>query len=429
MGTLRDELRARLSVPARHLDAVNAVLLDVGSQPVNDMLDVVARYGTPEEINRQAAAARQLPALLKCVEKTRPEHLADLKWLAEARDRGAFVGVADYRRRVLGAEAGGLAFDEAHAVTLEISACQYFSWVIEAACWALEHGGLMPGRFIRVRKMKEQEADGDLPAFAAAMQIIGASCVEQPDTRGIDGSNIHLGGADTIIGYMGGVGQPNDYPLRWLDEYLYYYTHYGVREVLNLNPGTILLGCLLHRLGVDIEFKVSVIVGNDNPFSALWTLLTARLLARDDGSTSLAGLNWSNSTDNETIAIADRLRRALGFERQVRFEYHVTQTWGGIVVQPFIRRDELVDLAGRVGNISAKHEGGDPEVEQARERRSDIRDYYRDRAEIVAAGDWEPMTLNFIDKLEALNRTARALTEHGLAFVAAPRLHHQAARP
>jgi len=170
-------------------------------------------------------------------------------------------------------------------------------------------------------------------------------------------------------------------------------------------------------------------VGNDNPFSALWTLLTARLLARDDGSTSLAGLNWSNSTDNETIAIADRLRRALGFERQVRFEYHVTQTWGGIVVQPFIRRDELVDLAGRVGNISAKHEGGDPEVEQARERRSDIRDYYRDRAEIVAAGDWEPMTLNFIDKLEALNRTARALTEHGLAFVAAPRLHHQAARP
>ncbi len=50
----------------------------------------------------------------------------------------------------------------------------------------------MPGRFIRVRQMKEQEMDGDLPAFAAAMQIIGASYVETLDTKGTDGSNIHL---------------------------------------------------------------------------------------------------------------------------------------------------------------------------------------------------------------------------------------------
>ena len=44
----------------------------------------------------------------------------------------------------------------------------------------------MPGRFIRVRKMKEQEIDGDLPAIAAAMQIIGASLVETLDTRGTE---------------------------------------------------------------------------------------------------------------------------------------------------------------------------------------------------------------------------------------------------
>ncbi len=421
----RDELRARLRIGAQQLDAVNAVLLDAGCQPINDLLDVVARYGTPDEINRQAQAAGRLPVLLERVAKVRPEYLADLEWLAAARAQGAFVSIADYRRQVLGPAADRLVWKEDRAVTLEISACQYLPWLMEAVRWAIDRRGLVPGRFIRVRKMKEQEADGDLPALAAAMQIIGASYVEQLDTRGSDGANIHLGGPDTLIGYLGGVGMPNDYPLRWLDEYLYYYTRYGVRQVLNVNPGTIFLGYLLHRLGLDVEFKISVIVGIDNPFSALWALLTARLFARDDGSTSLVGLNWSNSTSNETIEIAAELRRALGLERQVRFEYHVTQSWKGMVVQPFDRRENLVALAGRVANLSAKHEGGDPEVEQARERPSDIQDYYRDRAEIVAAGDWEAMTLNFMDKLEALNHTARALTEHGLAFLAAPRLHQR----
>jgi hypothetical protein len=101
------------------------------------------------------------------------------------------------------------------------------------------------------------------------MQIMGASFVVTLDTKGTDGSNIHLGGSETLTGYFGGVGQPNDHALQWLDEYLYYYTHYGIRQVLNLNPGTVLLGYLLHRLGVDIEFKISVFMGNDNPYSAL----------------------------------------------------------------------------------------------------------------------------------------------------------------
>ena len=84
--------------------------------------------------------------------------------------------------------------------------------------------------------MKEQEAEGDLPAIAAAMQIIGASYVETLDTKGTDGSNIHLGGPSTITGYFGGIGEPNDHVLLWLDEFLHYYTEYGVRQVLNINP-------------------------------------------------------------------------------------------------------------------------------------------------------------------------------------------------
>jgi hypothetical protein len=419
----REKLLDRLRLPAGRLEQINSALFTPDMRAMNDFLDVVEKYGSPEEINLQAETARQLPALLEHVRATRPAYLADLEWLEHQRDAGAFIRLSDYRRRVLGSGADELSFDPARAITLEISACQYFPWLMDIARRAIARGEIMPGRFVRVRAMKEQEADGDLPAFAAAMQIIGASWVEQLDTRGSDGSNLHLGGPDTLIGYYGGVGQPNQHALQWLDEYLYYYTHYGIRQVLNVNSGTVLLGYLLHRLGVNIEFKISVTLGNDNPYSALWTLTTASLFARQDGSSPLVGFNWSNSTGNETIEISAQFRRSLGLEDLVRFEHHVTETWKGLVIQPYNRRSDVLALAGRVPNLSAKHEGGEPEIEQTRQRPSDIQDYYRSKDEILASGDWENLTLNFQDKFDSLNRTARALTERGLAFVAAGNLH------
>lgn len=418
-----DDLRQRLAIPPARLEALNALLLAPDVRVMDDFLAVVARYGTPEEINRKAAEARRLSNLLARVKAARPEYLADLEWLQQQRDAGAFISVADYRRKVLGPAADSMTFQDDFAVTLEISAAQYFPWLMTAARRALAEGMLMPGRWIRVRKMKEQEADGDLPAFIAAMEIIGASWVETLDTRGTDGSNIHLGGPDTITGYFGGIGQPNTHALRWLDEFLYYYTTYGVRQVLNINPGTVLLGYLLHRLGVDIEFKISVFMGNDNPYAALWTLIGAKLFAREDGTSPLIGFNWSNSVNNETIELTAQVRRLLGFEDVVRFEHHITETWKHIVRQPYNRRDELLELAARVPNISAKHEGGDPEVEQTRAHPSDVLDYFRTKDEIIASGDWEALEQNFMDKFESLNRTAWALTERGLSFVAAQNLH------
>jgi hypothetical protein len=65
-------------------------------------------------------------------------------------------------------------------------------------------------------------------------------------------------------------------------------------------------------------------------------------------------------------------------------------------------------------------------VDAARPHPSDILDYFRDKAEIVASGDWDSLALNFMDKLDATNHTARALTEHGLSFVAARNLHLEA---
>jgi hypothetical protein len=418
------DLRDRLAIPGSRLDDLNAFLVDPDARIVNDLLAVVTRYGTPEEINRKAREAGRLPALLDRVRETRPDYLADLEWLEEQRERGAFVSVADFRRGVLGDRADTMAFRDDMAVTLEVSSLQYFPWVIAAARRAMSDRSLMPGRWIRVRKMKEQEADGDLAAVSAAMKIIGASVVETLDTKGTDGSNVHLDGPATITGYFGGVGQPNDHPLLWVDEFLRYYTTYGVQQVLNLNPGTVLAGYLLHRLGVDIEFKISVFMGNDNPFAGLWTLLGAKLFAREDGTTPLVGFNWSNSVDNQTLEIAAQIRRALGFEQAVRFEHHITETQKSIVRQPYDRREELMELADHVANISAKHEGGDPAVDAAHPHPSDILDYFRDKAEVIASGDWDALADDFTDKLDATNHTARALTEHGLSFVAAHHLHH-----
>ncbi len=416
-------LRERLRISEERLAELNSLLTDPNSRVVTDFLAVVAKYGTPEEINHKAAEARDLGRLMGRLQEVNPSYAADLAWLMEQRDRGAFTSVADYRRKVLGGRAESMVFADAFAVTLEISALQYFPFLITQAKQAIERQELMPGRFIRVRKMQEQERDHDVLAVAAAMQIVGASYVETLDTKGTDGSNIHLGGPATITGYFGGIGQPNDHALGWLDEYLYYYTTYGIRQVLNINPGTVLLGYLLHKLGVDNEFKISVFMGNDNPYAALWTLIGARLFGREDGSTSLIGFNWSNSVNNETIEVTAEARRALQLEDIVRFEHHITETFKSIVRQPYNRRDELVALADHVANVSAKHEGGDPEIDQARPHPSDVLDYFRDKSEVIESGDWEALETNYLDKHEALNRTARALTENGLSFVAARNLH------
>jgi hypothetical protein len=107
----------------------------------------------------------------------------------------------------------------------------------------------------------------------------------------------------------------------------------------------------------------------------------------------------------------------------VRFEHHITETWKSIVIQPYNRRTELLEIADHVANISAKHEGGDPEVDEARIHQSDILDYFREKSEVIESGDWDHLQQNFMDKVDACNRTAWALTEQGLSFIAAQNLH------
>jgi hypothetical protein len=420
----RQELRARLRIQAADLDVVNDLLTGCDNALIDALLDLVERYGGVEEINRKADEAGRLEARLARLREERSPHLAGLDWLIEQRDGGAFVTLPEYRRSVLGPAADSTTLDETNAVTLEISALQYFAWLIAEAQRAIARRELMPGRYIRVRNMAEQTRPGeDILAVAAAMQIIGASHVETLDTRGTDGSNVMLGGPETITGYFGGIGQPNDYPLRWAAEYLRYLTEYGIRQVLNVNLGTILVALLLHKLGIDNEFKVSVYVGIDNPWSVLWLLLGARLLAAAGGSTSLAGLNLSNSVEVPTLLAVAEVRRGLGFEDDVRLEHHVTETYKSIVRQPYDRRADVVAAAATVPNISAKHEGGEPDVEATREHPSDILEYFMPTEQILADGLMPLLQQNYLDKHAAVNRTAAELTKAGIGVRAAGLLH------
>jgi hypothetical protein len=421
------DLRNLLKIADDRLEKINAFLTDPGNELINELLEVIEEFGGPQEINRKAQEAAKLENLMIGLKEAKSTYVDDLNWLMDQKDSAAFISLPDYYRRVLGDKAESTKIDQQNAVTLEISALQYFPWLISEARRSIETGELMPGRYIRVRNMAEQETDnGDIMAVAAAMQIIGATYVETLDTKGTDGSNIHLGGPETITGYFGGVGQPNEYPIKWVKEYLKFYTTYGVQQVLNINAGTVLVGYLLHKLGINNEFKISVFMGNDNPFAVLWTLTTAHLFSRPDGTTSLIGFNLSNSVNNETIRKAAAIRKALGLEEVVRFEHHITETWKSIVRQPYNRRDELVEIARDVSNISAKHEGGEVDIEAELEHPSDILEYFMAKSDVEKQGLMPALEQNYIEKHRSTNLTADALTRAGIGVVCAAELHKTA---
>lgn len=423
------DLRERLRIEEKNVKAVNDFLLRKDNPLMNSLLEVIDEFGGIDEINRKAGEAGELENLMNRLTKSKSHFLKDLEWLEREQAKGSFISVSDYRRKILGDRHSSVAFKDSLAVTLEISALNFFPWLIEEAKQAVSRQELMPSRYIRVRSMREQVEDGDITALAAAMQIIGASYVQTLDTKGTmpgtDGLpvNVHLGGPETITGYFGGVGVPNEYSMKWVQEVLHYYTNYGLKQVLNVNSGTVLLGYFMRKLGIDIEFKISVFLGNDNPYSILWTLMTGKLLSGADGSTPLIGFNLSNSVNNSTIELSAEVRRDFGFEDIVRIEHHITEAYRSIVREPYDRLGELIRLADHVRNISAKHEGGVPEIEKTREHPSDILDYFLPKKEIEAKGIMPLLLRNYLDKHDAVNRTAKALTESGLSCVAARNLH------
>ena len=113
---------------------------------------------------------------------------------------------------------------------------------------------------------------GDLLAVCAAMQVIGASHVESLDTRGIDGANLMVG-LETIAGYFGGIGEPNEH-VAALGRRVPALPH-RVRRArgAQLQHRHHPRGLRAAQARVRNEFKISVFLGVDNPWSVLWLLV------------------------------------------------------------------------------------------------------------------------------------------------------------
>ncbi|MEE9411244.1 MAG: hypothetical protein V3V41_09985, partial [Candidatus Heimdallarchaeota archaeon] len=64
-------------------------------------------------------------------------------------------------------------------------------------------------------------------------------------------------------------------------------------------------------------------------------------------------------------------------------------------------------------------------IEQTREHPSGILDYFLTKEQITEQGLWDHLLQNYLDRQQAVNNTAKALTEKGHTFIAARNLHHR----
>ena len=176
------DIRKKLSISQENIDVVQKFLMDENNPFVNDLLQIVDKYGGVDEINKKFKESRNIETIYQKLQTVNPEYIDDLEWLTKQRDNEAFISESEYRRMILGNGVDRMSFDESYAVTLELSSCQYFPFLIKGAKRAIQNKELLPGRIIRVRYMKEQEKARDLLAMTAAVDIIGASRVETLDT-------------------------------------------------------------------------------------------------------------------------------------------------------------------------------------------------------------------------------------------------------
>ena len=70
-----------------------------------------------------------------------------------------------------------------------------------------------------------------------------------------------------------------------------------------------------------------------------------------------------------------------------------------------------------------KLEGGDLEIKVQREHANDILDYFMAKEDIAKLGLMDKFERNYLDKQDALDKTAAALTQHGIDVICAKNLH------
>ncbi|MDG6219264.1 MAG: hypothetical protein QCI00_07470, partial [Candidatus Thermoplasmatota archaeon] len=133
------DLRNELKINTKNVTQVNEFLMDSNNDLINAFLTIVEKYGSPEEINKKAKNARKIDNLIGRLQKRNSPYVNDLNWLIDQKENNAFISIDEYRKKILGDKAKSIPFNSDYAVTLEISACQYFSFFMEEARQAVKN--------------------------------------------------------------------------------------------------------------------------------------------------------------------------------------------------------------------------------------------------------------------------------------------------
>ena len=92
----------KIKISEENIKSVNDFLLDPENPLIKSIFEIINKYGTPEEINAKAKEAGKLENLMKRLKEKNSSYHADLEWLIDQRDKGAFIKLEDYYKKVLG---------------------------------------------------------------------------------------------------------------------------------------------------------------------------------------------------------------------------------------------------------------------------------------------------------------------------------------
>ena len=70
-------LREKVKISEKHLEEINAFLLDPNNKLVNDLLDVIEKYGGVDEINRKGEEAGKLDTILGKLREKKSPYMKD----------------------------------------------------------------------------------------------------------------------------------------------------------------------------------------------------------------------------------------------------------------------------------------------------------------------------------------------------------------
>ena len=105
------DLREKLKIDSKRIEEINAFLIDPTNEIINQLLEVINKYGGVTEINRKHADAGKLENLMARLEAARSPYTKDLSWLIEQRDKRAFISMKDYVKRVTGGKGDAAALN------------------------------------------------------------------------------------------------------------------------------------------------------------------------------------------------------------------------------------------------------------------------------------------------------------------------------